>query len=117
MVSTKELRDIFDDMKGEAMKRAAQVISESNKRAARAISESNIGRRNGPPGLVILSVGVILGAVIGMIAAVLASPYSGTQARSKITERVEKMRRQHEDAETNGHPIATPTGTYERQES
>jgi gas vesicle protein len=106
MVSTKELRDIFDDMKSEATKRAAQLINESNKRAGRAISESNIGRRSGPPGLLILGVGLVVGAVIGMVAAILASPYSGTQARAKITERVVKMRQQHEEAETNGHTVA-----------
>jgi hypothetical protein len=103
MVSTKELRGMFDDMKSEATKRAAQ-----------AISDSNIGRRSGPPGLLILGVGLVLGAAIGMIAAIFVSPYSGEQARAKITKRMEKMRTQHEEAETNGSPVATPMGTYER---
>jgi len=103
MVSTKELRKMFEDLR-----------SEAGKRAGEAISDVDIGRRSGPPTLLILSLGLVLGAVIGMVAAILASPYSGTQARAKITERVEKMRKQHEESETNGHPVATPTGTYER---
>jgi hypothetical protein len=97
MVSTKELRGIFDDMKSEASKRAAHAIGESN---------IKVGRRSGPPGLLILGIGLVLGAVIGMVAAILASPYSGEQARAKISERMEKMRSQHEMAETNGAPVA-----------
>jgi hypothetical protein len=100
MVSTKELRGIFDDMKSEATKRAAHAISDSN---------IKVGRRGGPPGLLVLGIGLVLGAVIGMVAAILASPYSGEQARAKITERMEKMRSQHEMhemAETNGAPVA-----------
>ncbi len=106
MIRTRELRDIFDDMK-----------SEASKGAAHAISDSNLGRPGGPPGLLMLGVGLVLGAAIGMIAAILVSPYSGEQARAKISERMEKMRLQHEQAETNGSPVATPTGTYERQGS
>jgi hypothetical protein len=107
MVSTKELRYIFDDLKSEATKRAGLAIRESNKRAGRAIAQSEIGRRSGPPGLLILGIGLVLGAAIGMVAAILASPYSGVQARAKITERVDKMRRQHAESETNGHTVAT----------
>ena len=103
MVNTKELRDIFDELRSEAGKRASDVMS-----------DVTIGRRSASPGLLWLGIGLALGAAIGMVAAILASPYSGTQARAKITERVEKMRKQHADAETNGHPVATPTGTYER---
>jgi CHASE3 domain sensor protein len=114
MVSTKDLRDIFDDLKSEATKRAGRAISESNKRAARAINETNIGRRSGPPGLLVLGLGLVLGAIIGMVGAILASPYSGTQARAKITERVEKMRRQHQEAETNGATHDAPINSFER---
>jgi uncharacterized protein involved in exopolysaccharide biosynthesis len=94
MVSTKELRGIFDDMK-----------SEATKRAAHAISDQKIIRRSGPPGLLILGLGLVVGAAIGLIAAICVSPYSGEQARAKITERVEKMRTQHEMAETNGASV------------
>jgi hypothetical protein len=101
MVNTKELRKMFDGLR-----------SEAGKRAGEAISDADIGRRSGPPALLILGIGLVLGAAIGMVAAILASPYSGTQARAKITARVEKMRRQHEEAETNGHSVATPSGGY-----
>ncbi len=103
MVNTKELRDIFDELRNEAGKRASD-----------AMSDVTIGHRSAAPGLLLFGIGLTLGAAIGLIAAILASPYSGEQARAKITERVEKMRKQHEEAETNGSPVATPTGTYER---
>ena len=104
MVNTRDFRDMLDDLK-----------SQATKRARHAINEQNIVRRSGPPGLLILGLGLVLGAVIGMVAAIFASPYSGQQARTKITERVEKMRLQHAQAETNGASVATPMGTYKRQ--
>lgn len=96
MVNSRDLRQIFEGLRSEATKRATEVIS-----------DANIGQRNGPPGLLVLGIGLVLGAAIGMVAAILVSPYSGVQARAKITERVEKMRRQHAEAETNGHTVAT----------
>ncbi len=106
MINTKDLRDIFDELRTEAGKRASD-----------AMSDVTIGRRERSMGLVWFSIGLTVGAAIGVIAAFLSSPYSGDQARAKISERVEKMRRQHESAETNGSPVATPTGTYQRQEN
>jgi len=103
MINTKELREIFDELRNEAGKRANDVMS-----------DVTIGRQSAVPGLLWFGVGLTLGAAIGLVAAILASPFSGEQARAKITERVEKMRKQHEESETNGHPVATPTGTYER---
>jgi hypothetical protein len=103
MVSTKELRKIFEGLRTEASKRAGD-----------AISDVEIGRRSGPPSLLILGIGLALGAAIGMIAAILASPYSGTQARAKLGERVEKMRRQHEEAETNGSTHDSPINSFDR---
>ena len=106
MVNTKALRDIFEDLK-----------SEAGKRAGDAMNDVTIGRRDNSTGLLWFGLGLTLGACIGLIAAFLASPYSGEQARAKLGERVEKMRRQHESAETNGSPVATPMGTYQRPTS
>jgi hypothetical protein len=104
--NSKDLRDMFDDIRTEAGKRAGE-----------AVNDVQIGRRSGPPGLLLFGIGLTLGAAIGLIAAIFMSPYSGEQARAKISERVDKMREQHDQAETNGAPVATPTGTYERQGS
>jgi hypothetical protein len=103
MVNTKDLRDIFEELR-----------SEAGRRASDAMNDVTIGRRDTSTGLAWLGLGLTLGVAIGLIAAFLVSPYNGEQARAKISERVEKMRRQHEEAETNGNPVATPTGTFER---
>ena len=86
MVNTKELRDLFD-----------QLTREAGKRANEAISDMNIGRESGPPPLVWFGLGLALGAAVGMIAAFLVSPYSGPQARAKLAEQVEKVRKQSDD--------------------
>ena len=116
MVSTKDLRDIFSDLTGEAGKRAGDAINK-----AELPDFSNIGRRNEPPGLLWFGIGLTVGAVIGMLAAFLATPYNGEQARKKLSEQVEKVRKTREDDEiqakngTNGSSTyATPTSAFER---
>lgn len=116
MVSTKELRDIFSDLTSEAGKRAGDAIHK-----AELPDLSSIGRRSEPPGLLWFGIGLTVGAVIGMLAAFLATPYNGEQARKKLGEQVEKVRRTREGDEipakggTNGSSTyATPTSAFER---
>ena len=116
MVSTKDLRDIFSDLTSEAGKQAKDVINK-----AEMPDFSNIGRRNEPPGLLWFGIGLTVGAVIGMLAAFLATPYNGEQARKKLSEQVEKVRSMREGDEipakngTNGSSnYATPTSAFER---
>ena len=116
MVSTKDLRDIFSDLTSEAGKRAGDAINKSE-----LPDFSNIGRRNEPPGLLWFGIGLTVGAVIGMLAAFLATPYNGEQARKKLGEQVEKVKAMREADEvpvkngTNGSSTyATPTSAFER---
>jgi hypothetical protein len=116
MVSTKDLRDIFSDLTSEASKQAKDVINKTD-----LPDFSNIGRRNEPPGLLWFGIGLTVGAVIGMLAAFLATPYNGEQARQKLSEQVEKVRKSREGDDlpvkngTNGSSTyATPTTAYER---
>ena len=116
MVSTKDLRDIFSDLTSEAGKRAGDAINK-----AELPDFSNIGRRNEPPGLLWFGIGLTVGAVIGMLAAFLATPYNGEQARKKLGEQVEKVKAMREGDEvpvkngTNGSSTyATPTSAFER---
>ena len=81
MVSTKDLRDIFSDLTSQAGKRAGDAINK-----AELPDFSNIGRRNEPPGLLWFGIGLTVGAVIGMLAAFLATPYNGEQARQKVED-------------------------------
>ena len=116
MVNTKDLRDLFSDLTNEAGKRAGDVINK-----AEMPDFSNIGRRNEPPGLLWFGIGLTVGAVIGMLAAFLATPYNGEQARKKLGEQVEKVKSMRESDETpakngtNGSSTyATPTSAFER---
>ncbi len=116
MVSTKDLRDMFSDLTSQAGKRAGDAINK-----AELPDLSNFGRRSEPPGMLWFGIGLIVGAVIGMLAAFLATPYNGEQARKKLGEQVEKVRKTSEDDEvpakngTNGSSTyATPTSAFER---
>ncbi len=103
MVSTKDLRDMFD----EATKRASDAIGDAKL--------PEIGRRDTTPGLLYFSLGLMFGALIGMVVAFLATPYNGEQARAKVTEQMEKVRRQREEMPTNGSTYDTTTASpYER---
>lgn len=118
MISTKDLRDIFSDFTNEAGKRAGHVVNKIDKSDLPDLSNISIGRRNEPPGLLWFGIGLVLGAVIGMLAAFLSTPYNGEQARKKLTEQVEKVRKSREDLGTVGtngsSSYSTPTSAYER---
>jgi hypothetical protein len=115
MVSTKDLRDMFSDLTSEAGKRAGDAL---NKAEMPDLANLGIGRRNEPPGLLWFGIGLTLGAVIGMLAAFLATPYNGEQARRKLSEQVEKVRKSREESAvgaTNGSSTyAPPASAYER---
>ena len=119
MVSTKDLRDLFNELTNEAGKRAGDVVNKFEKADLPDLSNIGIGRRNEPPGLLWFGIGLTLGAVIGMLAAFLSTPYNGEQARKKVVEQVEKVRKSSKDdvggVGTNGSSsYSTPTSAYER---
>lgn len=110
MISTKDLRDIID----EATKRASDVISDAK------VPEVSIGRKN-DNGMAIFGMGLLLGAICGMVIAFLVTPYSGEQARQKLNDQVDKVRKQRDELGTNGGTTYTatpgygsPTSSYER---
>lgn len=108
MISTKDLREVID----EATKRATEIIGDAK------VPEVSIGRRSDGNGLLVFGIGLMFGALIGMVVAFLMTPYSGEQARRKLNDRVEKVRRQHDEASTNGESTydATAAG-YGRSSS
>jgi hypothetical protein len=111
MVSTKDLRDMFSDLTNEAGKRAGDALGK-----AEMPDLSNIGRRNEPPALLWFGIGLTLGAVIGMLAAFLSTPYNGEQARQKISEQVEKVRKPREEMGTNGSSSYAPSSPASARE-
>lgn len=104
MISTKDLRDFVD----EATKRASGAINDAK------LPEVSIGRRNDGNGMLVFGVGLMFGALIGMVVAFLMTPYSGEQARKKLNDQVEKVRRQRDEVSTNGgsgYGTSTPVGS------
>ena len=94
-INTKDLRDIFD----EAVKKAGDAIGDTK--------IPDIGHRDTTPGLVYFSLGLFFGALAGVVIAFLATPYNGNEARQKLQEQVEKVRRPREEYPID--PLATPT--------
>ena len=126
MVSAKDLRDLFEDIRSEAGKRASDFVSDAK---MPDMSKIEIGRRDETPGIVWLGLGLVLGAVVGMAIALVAAPYPGQETRRRLAQQVDKMKRQSEDqieqiktaksASVNGgvSGYTTPTTAYERTSS
>lgn len=127
MVSAKDLRDVFEDIRSEAGKRASDFVSDTKKQDFRM---PEIGHRDQTPGIVWLGLGLVLGAVIGMAIALISAPYPGQETRRRLGQQVDKMKRQGEEqieqirpssssssskSGNGGTPAyTTPTAAYER---
>ncbi|HZP97823.1 MAG TPA: hypothetical protein VFC31_16015 [Candidatus Limnocylindria bacterium] len=102
-MSTKDLRGILDD----ATKRASGAIGDAR--------IPTIGRREETPALLYFGLGLLLGALVGVVIAFLATPYNGEEARAKVSEQVEKIRVRREEMATNGGSTdGTATSAHER---
>jgi len=134
MVSAKDLRDLFEDIRSEAGKRASDFVSDTKmpdmNKMRDDLSKIEIGRRDDTPGIVWLGLGLVLGAVVGMAIALVAAPYPGQETRRRLSQQVDKMKRQGEDqieqiktaksaSSVNGgvSGYTTPTTAYERSSS
>ena len=133
MVSAKDLRDLFEDIRNEAGKRASDFVSDAkmpDMSKMRDLSKLEISRRDETPGIVWLGLGLVLGAVVGMAIALVAAPYPGMETRRRLGQQVDKIKRQGEDqieqiktaksaSSVNGgvSGYTTPTTAYERSSS
>jgi len=89
MIRAKDLRDLFEEIRTQAGKRASDFVSEAK--------VPEIVRRDEPPGIVWLALGLVLGAVIGMAIALIAAPYPGDETRRRLGQQVDKIKRQGEE--------------------
>jgi len=137
MISARDLRDLFEDIRSEASKRASDFVSDTKmpdlskmRDLSKDLSKIEIGRRDDTPGIVWLGLGLVLGAVVGMAIALVAAPYPGQETRRRLAQQVDKMKRQGEDeieqiktaksaSSVNGgvSGYTTPTPAYERTSS
>jgi hypothetical protein len=124
MVSAKELRDLFEDVRSEAAKRAADFMSDAKMPDTSRLPE--IRRRDEPSAVVWLCIGLVFGAVVGMAIALITAPYPGQETRRRLGQQVDRIKRQSEDqiaqirpakSENGGNGDAsypTPKPAYER---
>ena len=87
MVSVKELQDVVDDLRGQATKRASDLLGEGRTEVRRAIGGHSDGAIFGT-----LALGLVLGAIVGAAIALLFAPFPGDEARRRLGQSVEKVR-------------------------
>ena len=134
MVNAKDLRDMFEEIRSEAGKRASDFVSDAKKSDLKDLKLSDlrmpdIGRHDHTPGIVWLGLGLVLGAVVGMAIALISAPYPGQETRRRLVQQVDKMKKQGEEqieqirpssstsskSGNGGTPAyTTPTSAYER---
>jgi YtxH-like protein len=98
MVSMKDLQDVVDELKGQAGKRANDLLGEGSKRANDLFGDgkSEVRRAVGghSDGAIFgtLALGLVLGAIVGAAIALLFAPFTGDEARRRLSESVDKVR-------------------------
>jgi hypothetical protein len=105
-----KLDDVFDDLRSQASKRLDEMLSDGRKQA-----RSAGGGHDDTALFSAFTIGILAGALAGAAIALLVTPFSGQQARAKLSERVDKMRSdgsaQTWSGDANGNGKAT--GSYE----
>ena len=98
MVSVKDLQDVVDELKGQASKRASDLLGEGTKRANDLFGDSKnevrraVGGHSDGALFGTLALGLVLGAIVGAGIALLFAPFTGDEARRRLSESVEKVR-------------------------
>jgi hypothetical protein len=104
MVSVKDLQDVVDDLKGQAAKRANELLGEGKTEVRRAIGGHSDGAVFGA-----MALGLVLGAIVGAAVALLFAPFTGDEARRRLSKSVEKVR--NEPAMKAGNGSTRPVST------
>ncbi len=105
MASLKELQDLVDVLKGQAGRRASDLLGEGRSEVRRAIGGQSDGTLLG-----IFGLGVLFGAIIGATLALLLVPFPGDVTRQRFGANIDKMR-MREPAATNGSPPSSSVGS------
>jgi hypothetical protein len=103
MVSVKDLQDVVDDLRGQATKRASELLGEGKEEMRRAVGGHSDGTIFGT-----FALGLLLGAIVGAALALLFAPFTGDEARRRLGESVEKVR---EPATKGGNGSTRPVST------
>lgn len=82
-----KLDDLLDDLRSQASKRIDDLMSDGRKQARRAG-----GGHDDTALFSAFTLGILAGAIVGAAIALLVTPFSGKQARAKLSEQVDKIR-------------------------
>ena len=82
-----KLDEVFDDLRSQATKRIDEMLSDGRKQARKAG-----GGHDDTALFSAFTIGILAGAIVGAAVALLMTPFSGQQARAKLSERVDKIR-------------------------
>jgi hypothetical protein len=116
VVSVKDLQDVVDELKGHASKRANELLGEGTKRANDLFGEGKTEVRRAVGGhsdgaiFGTLALGLLLGAIVGAAIALLFAPFTGDEARRRLSESVDKVR-PTEPAAKAGNGSTRPVST------
>jgi hypothetical protein len=104
-----KLDDVLEDLRSQATKRIDDLISEGRKQARAAA-----GGHDDTALFSAFTLGILAGAIVGAAIALLITPFSGQQARARLSERVDKIRSDNVSWDAvsgsgNGKAASSPT--------
>jgi hypothetical protein len=82
-----KLDEMLDELRAQAVKRVDELMSEGRKQARHAG-----GGHDDTALFSAFTLGILAGAIVGAAVALLITPFSGKQARAKLSAQVDKMR-------------------------
>jgi hypothetical protein len=105
-----KLDDVFDDLRSQASKRIDDMLADGRKQARKAA-----GGHDDTALFSAFTIGILAGAIVGAAIALLMTPFSGEQARAKLSERVDKIRSDNMTSwdSTSGTGNGKAAGSYE----
>jgi len=107
-----KLDEVIDDLRSQASKRFDDMVGDGRSQARKAAGGHDDGTM-----FSVFTLGLLAGALVGAAVALLMTPVSGTDARRKLSDQVDKMRSGTTTSEWektsgstgNGTPVS---GTY-----
>jgi len=82
-----KLDEVVDDLRSQASKRFDDLVGEGRSQARRAGGGHDDGAM-----FSVFTIGLLAGVLVGAAVALLMTPVSGTDARRKLSDQVDKMR-------------------------
>jgi YtxH-like protein len=106
-MSTSDVVDLLDELRAIATKRGTELLAQGRAGARKALGAPD----EGGVGWAFL-VGVLLGAAVGALVALLATPTTGPETRRRLTEEVDRARERIPEIrpDGNGRSVYERTG-------